>query len=183
MIQNRKLGKDALAKKLMSDIEKRISYEIMLEYGLTSRLGRTLEKSGCSCLSFKEEELLEVAGNVQERVTNEIGSLPNTSAKRYEQMVAGYVSIMRQNGAFDDDAFYLFLKENGNTYLLSNDRVSWMPGRQSGRNTPRFIFKQNNPTGKRNFNFDTVAERKYTDWISSCCDEFMIEPSTFTMIS
>ena len=183
MIQNRKLGKDALAKKLMSDIEKRISYEIMLEYGLTSRIGRTLEKSGCSCLSFKEEELLEVVGNVHERVTNEIGSLPNTSAKRYEQMVAGYVNIMRQNGAFDDDAFYLFLKENGNTYLLSNDRVSWMPGRQSGRNTPRFIFKQNNPTGKRNFNFDTVAEKKYTDWISSCCDEFMIEPSTFTMIS
>ena len=183
MIQNRKLGKDALAKKLMSDIEKRISYEIMLEYGLTSRIGRTLEKSGCSCLSFKDEELLEVAGNVQERVTNEIGSLPNTSAKRYEQMVAGYVNIMRQNGAFDDDAFYLFLKENGNTYLLSNDRVSWMPGSQSGRNTPRFIFKQNNPTGKRNFNFDTVAERKYTDWISSCCDEFMIEPSTFTIIS
>lgn len=90
---------------------------------------------------------------------------------------------MRQNGAFDDDAFHLFLKENGNTYLLSNDRVSWMPGRQSGRNTPRFIFKQNNPTGKRNFNFDTVAEKKYTDWISSCCDEFMIESSTFTMIS
>ena len=110
MIQNRKLGKDALAKKLMSDIEKRISYEIMLEYGLTSRIGRTLKKSGCSCLSFKDEELLEVAGNVQERVTNEIGSLPNTSAKRYEQMVAGYVNIMRQNGAFDDDAFYLFLK-------------------------------------------------------------------------
>ncbi len=183
MIQNRKLGKDALAKKLMSDIEKRISYEIMLEYGLTSCIGRTLEKFGCSCLSFKEEELLEVAGNVHERVTNEIGALPNTSAKRYEQMVAGYVDIMRQNGAFDDDAFYLFLKENGNTYLLSNDRVSWMPGRQSGRNTPRFIFKQNNPKGKRNFNFDTVAESKYTDWISSCCDEFMTEPSTFTMIS
>lgn len=183
MIQNRKLGKDTLAKKLMSDIEKRVSYEIMLEYGLTSRIGRTLEKSGCSCLSFKAEELLEVAENVHERVTNEIGSLPNTSAKRYEQMVAGYVNIMRQNGAFKDDAFYLFLKENGNTYLLSNDRVRWMPGRQSGRNTPRFIFKKNNPTEKRNFNFDTVAERKYTDWISSCCDEFMIEPSTFTMIS
>lgn len=183
MIQNRKLGKDALAQKLMSDIEKRISYEIMLEYGLTSRIGRTLEKSGCSCLSFKKEELLEVVGNVHERVTNEIGLLPSTSAKRYEQMIAGYVDIMRQNGAFDDDAFYLFLKENGNTYLLSNERVNWMPGRQSGRNTPRFIFKQNNPTGKQKFNFDTVAERKYTDWISSCCDEFMIEPSTFEIIS
>ena len=183
MVQNRKLAKDALAKKLMSDIEKRISYEIMLEYGLTSRIGRTLEKSGCSCMAFNEEELVEIGGNVHERVTNEIGLLPHTGEKRYEQMVAGYVNIMRQNGAFDDDVFYLYLKENGNTYLLSNDKVRWMPGRQSGRNTPRFIFKQNDQGGKRNFNFDTVANRKYTDWISSCCDEIMIEPSTFTQIS
>ena len=183
MVQNRKLGKDALARKLMSDIEKRISYEIMLEYGLTSRIGRTLEKSGCSCMAFNEEELVEIAGNVHERVTNEIGLLPHTGEKRYEQIVAGYVNIMRQNGAFDDEVFYLYLKENGNTYLLSNDRVRWMPGRQSGRNTPRFIFKQNYQGGKRNFNFDTVADRKYTDWISSCCDEIMIEPSMFTQIS
>lgn len=183
MVRNRKLGKDTLAKKLMSDVEKRIAYEIMLEYGLTSRIGRTLEKSGCSCMAFHKDELLEVAKNVHERVTNEIGTLPNTSLKRYEQMVAGYTNIMRQNGAFNDAAFFLYLKENGNTYLLSNDRVNWMPGRQSGRNTPRFIFKQNNTTNKRNFNFDTVAERKYTDWISSCCDEFMIEPSTIIQIS
>lgn len=149
MVQNRKLGKDALAKKLMSDIEKRISYEIMLEYGLTSRIGRTLEKSGCSCMSFNEEELIRIAENVQERVTNEIGLLPHTGQKKYEQMVAGYVNIMRQNGAFDDAVFYTYLKENGNTYLLSNDRIRWMPGRQSGRNTPRFIFRQNIRGGKK----------------------------------
>lgn len=182
MIEKRKFGHDARAKKLMGDIEKRISYEIMLEYGLTSRIGRTLEKSGCSCLAFPSDTIDELANVVHERVTNELGGLEHTAFKRFRQMVAGYLKIMAQNGAFDDDAFSLFLKENGNTYLISNDRVSWMPGRQSGRNTPRFIYRANE-TAKKNYNFDTVAEKKYTDWISSCCDEIMIEPSTFTAIS
>lgn len=182
MIEKRKFGHDTRAKKLMGDIEKRISYEIMLEYGLTSRIGRTLEKSGCSCLAFPSETIDEVADVVHERVTNELGGLEHTAYNRFCQMVAGYLKIMAQNGAFEDDAFSLFLKENGNTYLISNDRVSWMPGRQSGRNTPRFIYRASE-TAKKNYNFDTVAEKKYTDWIASCCDEIMIEPSTFTAIS
>ena len=182
MIEKRKFGNDARAKKLLADIEKRISYEIMLEYGLTSRIGRTLEKSGCSCLEFPVDVISDVAGVVHERVTNELGGLEHTSYARFEQMVSGYLKLMAQSGAFDDDAFALFFKENGNTYLLSNDRASWMPGRQSGRNTPRFIYKPNGQS-KKNFNFDTVAESKYTDWISSCCDEIMIERSTFVGIS
>lgn len=182
MIEKRKFGHDARAKKLMGDIEKRISYEIMLEYGLTSRIGRTLEKSGCSCLAFPSDTIDEVADVVHERVTNELGGLEHTAYGRFRQMVAGYIKIMAQNGAFEDDAFSLFLKENGNTYLISNDRVSWMPGRQSGRNTPRFIYRASE-TARKNYNFDTVAEKKYTDWIASCCDEIMIEPSTFTAIS
>lgn len=182
MIEKRKFGNDARAKKLMADIEKRISYEIMLEYGLTSRIGRTLEKSGCSCLSFPVDTITEVAGIVHERATNELGGLEHTGTERFVQMVAGYLKLMAQNGAFDDDAFSLFFKENGNTYLISNDRVSWMPGRQSGRNTPRFIYRPGEQS-KKNYNFDTVAERKYTDWIESCCDEIMIEPSAFAAIS
>lgn len=182
MVEKRKFGNDARAKKLMSDIEKRISYEIMLEYGLTSRIGRTLEKSGCSCLAFPSDTIDEVANAVYERVTNEIGGLSHTSYGRFQQMVTGYLKIMAQNGAFEDDAFSLFLKENGNTYLLSNDRVSWMPGRQSGRNTPRFLYRPSE-IAKKNYSFDTVAEKKYTEWIESCCDEIMIEPSTFKGIS
>lgn len=182
MIENRKFGHDAKAKKLMGDIEKRISYEIMLEYGLTSRIGRTLEKSGCSCLSFPSDTITGVANAVHERVRNEIGGLDHTSCECFQQMVAGYLKIMAGNGAFADDVFSLFLKENGNTYLLSNDHISWMPGRQSGRNTPRFIYRANEQA-RKNMSFDTVAEKKYTNWIAGCCDEIMIDPSAFTGIS
>ena len=182
MLEKRKFGKDSRAKKLMEDIENRISYEIMLEYGLTSRIGRTLEKSGCSCISFPSDTITSVANIVNERVINEIGGFEHTGSNRYIQMVAGYLRIMAQNGAFKDEAFSLYFKENGNTYLISNDRVSWMPGRQSGRNTPRFIYHPVDQS-KKNVNFDTVAEKKYTGWISSCCDEGLIEPSTFITIS
>ena len=182
MIEKRKFGGDARAKKLMADIEKRISYEIMLEYGLTSRIGRTLEKSGCSCLVFPSEMILSVAGLVHERAINEIGGLEHTGFDRFQQMVAGYLKIMAQNGAFNDPAFNAFFRERGDTWQISNDRVSWMPGRQSGRNTPRFIYRPNTP-GRKNYNFDTVADSKYTDWIASCFEEAMVEPSTFIAIS
>jgi len=183
MIKKRKFGSDARAKKLMEDIEKRISYEIMLEYGLSSRIGRTLEKSGCSCLTFPPDTIIKVAGLVEERAINELGGLGHTGAERFAQMVAGYLKIMAQNGAFADyEAFSLFWKENGNTYLISNDRVSWMPGRKSGRNTPRFIYRPEDQS-KKSSNFDTIAEKKYTDWIEACCDEIIIETSAYTAIS
>ena len=182
MAAKRRFGNDARAKKLMRDIERRSSYEIMLEYGLASRIGRTLEKSACSCLEFPPDVISEVAQVVHERTVNEIGGVEHTGYPRFEQMVSGFLKLMAQNGAFDDEAFSLFLKENGNTYLLSNDRVSWMPGRQSGRNTPRFLYR---PTGqgRKNYSFDTISDSKYIDWIASCCDEFLIERSTFVGIS
>ena len=183
MLANRRLGHDEMARKLMSDVEKRIAYEIMLEYGLTSRIGRTLEKSGCSCLTFSRDDLSTVARNVAERSFNEIGTLTNTKLEDYEKMVAGYADILRHNGAFDDPSFDSFIREKGNSYMLSNDKVSWMPGRLTGRNTPRFIYQMNATGGRRNTNFDTVSDKKYVDWIAACCNESLIEPSTFTVLS
>ncbi|WP_406037958.1 DEAD/DEAH box helicase [Succinimonas sp.] len=182
MVEKRRLGRDDLAKKLLSDIEKRISYEILLEYGLSSRFGRSLERTGCSCLALPSAAIIETAHIVRERVINEIGGFSDLAEGHCQQMVAGYLKIMIQNGAFKDDAFSLFLKERGNTYLLSNDRVSWMPGRKSGRNTPRFIHRPAEHA-RKNINFDTVATKKYLDWIASCSHETRIEPAVLTAIS
>ena len=181
MIANRRFGSDARAKKLMSDIEKRISYEIMLEYGLTSRIGRTLEKSGCSCLEFPTDVIAGVAEKVHERVVNEIGGVEHTGPKRYEQMVAGYLKLIAQNGAFDDPAFSLFLKEDGKPYLLSNDRTRWMPGLQAGRNIPRFIYDPGEK-GKKNYRFDLPSDRKYISWIEGCLDDLMVDTDAISSI-
>ncbi|MDD2496869.1 MAG: DEAD/DEAH box helicase, partial [Desulfitobacteriaceae bacterium] len=176
-----KLGSDREAKKLMTDIEYRLRYEIMLEYGLSSRIGRTLEKSGSSTIEFDNNAIVQVATTVKERTVNELGALLKTEDVAFARMVIGFLYIMRVNGAFNDPVFGPYTYNEGKSYLLSNDREKWLPGLKSWRNTPRFIYE---PTGlgRRLTAFDMVANSKYADWICYCVDEFFIGEEVFDEI-
>lgn len=175
MIESGTLGIGRLEKKLLKDIEQRSKYEIMPEYGLSSRIGRTLEKSRCSTLAFETSEVKKAAFNVRERVVNELGALTKTEQPWFDRMVIGFLNIMRQNGAFDDRAFDLY-STTGQSFDLSNNRKTkrdWMPGVRTGRNTPRFLFVPAKP-GVRIAAFDQVTSRRYTDWLSGCTEELLI---------
>lgn len=182
MVKNRKLGKDKQAQILVYEVEQRIKYEIMLEYGLAGKIGRTLEKSSCSVLSFAEDDVLAIADAVQERTVNELGVLTTENVNSFRRMVLGYLNIMRTNGAFAGHVFDEYTIGNGNGYMLSNDRNRWLPGRQSGRNTPRFIAEQVGG-GRKSLEFDAPFANKYVDWIVSCCTEIMVEENNFRTIS
>lgn len=177
MKDDQKFGSDREDIKLLTDIGNRLKYEIMLEYGLSSRTGRTLEKSGCSLIGFDSETVTLVATAVQERVINELSALHKTKDIAFERMVIGFLHIMRSKGAFNDSIFNAFTNYDGKSYLISNNKEKWLPG-QSGRNTPRFIYE---PTakGKRLFSFDLVSNTRYTDWIQACSDEFFVGEEVF----
>ncbi len=181
MKSENRLGSDREAQKLVDDIEHRLRYEIMLEYGLSSRTGRTLEKSGCSALGFDRQAVAEIAAAVKERTINELGVFHKTADMVFERMVIGFLYIMRSNGAFNDDVFAAYTNNGGKRYLLSNDKVKWLPGVQRGRNTPRFIYAQSG-NGRRLGAFDLVSYSKYTDWIEDCVDEFVIGEEVFNEI-
>ena len=182
MVANRKLSNDKQVQILMYEIEQRIKYEIMLEFGLAGKIGRTLEKSNCSIISFALEDVTKIADAVQERTINELGVLTSESLDTFKRMVIGYLNLMRTNGAFADEVFDEYTKNDGNGYMLSNDRNRWLPGRQSGRNTPRFIAERVS-NGHTSSEFDSIATYKYTNWIASCCTEFLIDDSIFPAIS
>lgn len=164
-------GKES--QKLLTDIEYRLRYEIMLEYGLVSRTGRTLEKSGCSVLEFNSDMIAQVAAIVKERVQNELGELQKTDDAAFMRMVAGVLHILRSNGGFADKVFATFTHHDGKSYLLTNDREKWLPGMQPGRNTPRFLYEPAG-NGNRVFSFDLISQGPYADWISYCIDEFFV---------
>ncbi|HHV96805.1 MAG TPA: DEAD/DEAH box helicase [Clostridiaceae bacterium] len=173
MIAEGALDNSEEAKRLMDGIERRIKYEIMLEFGVSSRIGRTLEKSGCSVISFDIEKVKAIVDRVRIRTINELGVLTKSQPKAFEHMVIGFLHIMRSNGAFNDSVYNSFTSNNGRAYLLSNDRTKWMPGIQSGRNIPRFIYKPVSGL-KRNWNFDALTgNSKYINWIEACIDEFI----------
>lgn len=50
--------------RLMQDLLTRLSWEIVMEYGLTVRAGRTLESTGCSTVRFDPATLDRVAGHL-----------------------------------------------------------------------------------------------------------------------
>ena len=182
MVEKRSLGKDKQAQILVCEVEQRIKYEIMLEFGLAGNIGRTLEKSNCSVISFIAEDIIQIADAVQERTINELGVLTTERLDSFKRMVIGYLNLMRTNGAFEDKVFDEYTRNDGNGYMLSNDRNRWLPGRQSGRNTPRFIAEHIG-NGRSSFEFDSPSANKYVDWIASCCNELMVEDSNFRAIS
>ena len=180
MIEKRKFGDDKRSRTLMYEVEQRIKYEIMLEYGLAGRIGRTLEKSGCSVLSFDTEDICQIADAVQTRTVNELGVLTSESINSFRCMVLGFLNRMRMNGAFADKVFDEYTLADGKSYMLSNDRNRWLPGLQSGRNTPRFLAE--NVGGHTNYNFDLPGYGKYADGIEQCCKEVLVEESVFRSI-
>lgn len=168
-------GQDA--KNLMNNIEYRLRYEIMLEYGLLSRIGRTLEKSGCSVVSFPQKDVEEVIERVLERAINEIGDAQGQfNADLFGKIVIGFLNLMSSKGAFNDSIFNQYANNEGKPYLLSNDKEKWLPGVQFGRNTPRFLYQPSNSNGKRIKAFDTLkGNGAYCYWIGKCFNEPMSE--------
>jgi DEAD/DEAH box helicase domain-containing protein len=174
MMLEGRLGNSKEAKRLIEWIENRVKYEIMLEFGLGSRIGRTLEKSGCSVLSYNGERIREIVDRVRERTINEVGVLKGAKVESFYQMIIGFLHIIGTNGAFNDKIYNIFTKNKGNSYLLSNKEIKWMPGVIAGRNVPRFIYKPIENV-KRLWNFDGLSgNSKYNNWIYDCIDEVMI---------
>ena len=168
MKEQRKLGHDKDAKELMYYIEQRLKYEIMLEYGLTGRLGRTLEKSGCSVLAFHSEDIDHIAEIVQMRMINEQGQFMQAPVEAFQQMVVGFLNRMRMNGAFDDPIFHEFVANYGKSFMLSNKRYRWLPGIQAGRALPHHVVETKSKSGSVGYSYDSIVSMKYTRWVDFC---------------
>ena len=96
-------------------------------------------------------------------------------------MVIGYLQIMRTNGAFADKVFDPYT-ESGDSWKVSNDFNRWLPGRQSGRNTPRFIATNLRRGSRHSREWDYTGTAKYEDWIIDCADELFVNEGDFKTI-
>ncbi|MCR5833161.1 MAG: DEAD/DEAH box helicase [Selenomonadaceae bacterium] len=179
MIVNRKLSSGERSKELIEDIKRRTKYEILLEYGLGSKIGRTLEKSNSSILFFSAEDIKAIGATVSERILNEENI--NVEKSVCEKIVIGYLNTLRLNGAFSDETFRSYLDNDFSDYLLTNSANRWMPGRQIGRNIPRFLVS--GYKGKNGKKFDTPSSGKYTRNIKSCIGDEFVDESFYWAVS
>jgi DEAD/DEAH box helicase domain-containing protein len=166
LTKTRKLPDDPKTAMLMRDIEKRLCYEILLEYGRAGHIGRTLEKSRCSALSFHKEDIREAAQYILKSLAKEPSLAQyaaETTEEEMEQTVLRFLDTMKFYGAIQDSTFEVYLQNRGKSYLLSADHENWRPGLQSRRNVPRFLIKNDHITASRAF--DHAEQKNYVSCI------------------
>lgn len=181
MLKERKLQNNQSSQRLIKDIEKRLRYEIMQEYGLLSKVGRTLEKSACSCIAYKNEDIISIAEKVKLRVDNELALITDMPVDYFYRMVIGFVDKMRSSGAFSDKIYSMFVKEKGNDFFLSNSKVHWLPGVHSGKNAPRFMIVSLSSDRESKFKaFDMSFSQNYLHWTEKCISQWKAKSFNLT---
>src|SRR5262249_40952462 len=96
--ENGRLPKDSI---LPVDLARRISWEITSEYGFNSRIGRTLEKTGCSIAFVEQDRLKETVAKSLEMLRNEIGGLQHLDESMLLRLVTGMLAQLKSKGGIE----------------------------------------------------------------------------------
>jgi len=117
-----RLNEKKFKKAFIEQLDLRLGWEITSEFGLNSRIGRTLEKSGASATYFDEAKLLQVYTEMKPWLnTNLIGKI---SRQHFVQFVNGLLHRIRMRGAVDHPFLNQFREVKSDTYHLSNYKGS-----------------------------------------------------------
>ncbi len=143
--ENGKLPEDS---KLPEDLDRRISWEITSEYGFNSRIGRTLEKTGCSIAFVERERLKQAAATSLDILRNEIGGLKGLEEATLLRLLTGMLVQLKGKGGIEHPALASYVKNMGNVFALR--WVHFMPKFGTSSRAPAFLTK------KRGTRFDPL---------------------------
>jgi DEAD/DEAH box helicase domain-containing protein len=152
------------ASDLLDLIGRRIDWEIASEYAFRSRIGRTLEKTGCSVAGVDLDRLAQAVDAVLDTLRNEIGGLKELSHDQLMTFTNGFLTLLKSKGAVFLPPLQGYVTQFGGYYLLNrglNQRFLPRFGRHS--RTPVFL------TTRPGTRFDPLAARGstqtwYQDW-------------------
>ncbi len=153
---------------LVGLVTKRMRWDTLVEFGLRSRLGRTLERSGVAMVEVSPNELRETARHLAHVLREELGTLRDISDAQVMVFLLGVMRRLRQTGAFYDEAMEPYVRERGKTFALSQlgGREKYFPGYGPQAAPPAALTI--NPVSS---NFETILSRQagwYLGWFNKC---------------
>lgn len=135
LLDKGRLTGTAQTRQLVETIKARISYEALLELGMRSHIGRTMEKSAAMAVEFDGESVEYAAGIMGQLVENEKGI--HVDLGILIRVAHGVLQLLRTQGAYADPIYLDFIRKGANAYLLNHKKLFYMPSlRASG--VPRF---------------------------------------------
>ncbi|MEQ8225978.1 MAG: helicase-related protein, partial [Candidatus Eremiobacterota bacterium] len=140
----------------------RLSWEITAEYGYNSRIGRTLEKTGCSVAFIDKKIINNFLEKTIETLKNEYGILNNLTIDDYRLFISGILKRLLNRGGVFHEGLKSYIENDG--YYYHFGKISYMP--YAGKTTRLPVFISTSPGGGR---FDTIGSKSrtrnwYKDW-------------------
>jgi ATP-dependent helicase YprA (DUF1998 family) len=127
-------------------VRRRLLFDAVMEFGLNSRVGRTLEQTGSMLaeVSAPDDEVLASLGravlsgaDAQDTLDGALGSITD---RQLVAWVRGVLEHMRERGAVHHEWFTKYTQQDGNRFLISSRRHRGvgMPAFGYTRPTPAF---------------------------------------------
>ncbi|MEU9914754.1 DEAD/DEAH box helicase [Streptomyces sp. NPDC051001] len=154
-------------------IGERLAFATVMEFGLRSRMGRTLEltrTAAAEVVVAAPDRVTELARDLHLSLPGQllaVGGLP--TPERYLAYVRGLLERLRLRGAVRHHWLDTWIKEAGtDRYLISGRRPDGMPAFPEGVAPPRFLLDGQ----KDRSEFDAVTGRLgwYQDWTRRCLE-------------
>ena len=156
LIDEGRLSGTSETAKLLQSIKNRMAYEALLELGMRSHIGRTMEKSGAIAVEYDSGKVGLAARAASELLRNEQG-LHDVDEASLETLVVALLQKLRSQGAFAEPVYEDYIAQGARTYILSHRNKVFMPGLHAS-GIPQFPI---------------VSEMKRTRFTTSYTPEFV----------
>jgi ATP-dependent helicase YprA (DUF1998 family) len=151
-------------------IAQRLAFQLVLEFGLRSRMGRTLELTRTAAVEVPlkdPERIAALARDIQLRGPATLID-PQLTPERYQALVRGILERLRMSGGIAHEWLENWLDLAGTKRYgtIWGRRRDGMPAFPRGVSAPKFLTGQR----KRNSEFDAADTRQgwYVDWTARC---------------
>ena len=157
-------GKVQIPGRLRRSLEQRMAWEITMEYGFNARVGRTLDKVGCSTVAVDSQLLETAVARLHEVLVNQVGELRALEQQRVRHLLLGLLTRTRVRGGVSHPLLAQYAANHGKGYFLSKERNPLMSPFGRFSRLPRLLSLQPNEAV-----FDTAissgnSRTWYVDW-------------------
>jgi DEAD/DEAH box helicase domain-containing protein len=163
LLEHGNLPKDSA---LLQNVNNRIGWEIVGEYGFQARIGRTLEKTGSSVAYVDHDKLRAAIRLMLEPIRNEIGTFRELEEANLTEFVLGLIVRLKNQGGIYQSHLSSFIESFGNPYLLN--KKLWMPNFGPQFRVPSFLTTKRENRFDQLFGATPTHPTWYQSWAQKC---------------
>ncbi len=144
---------------LVADVRDRLRWEHVRELGLATRIGRTLEQSGCVSVTLDQERLAPAIDAAAAALRERLGREEVPDHDRLHRFVAGLLTRLRIRGGVWDAMLEPYARAGGKEILLQKRFAPLLSPFGPATNRPIFLTSAPKPR-----HFDSVTTSRAATW-------------------